>query len=251
MVAAAVSVWQLVGIWRSATNTSIKTGRTFWPKLAKAATVLGSLMATSAVLTTSSDLMKIFFALRDPTLTEYSIERIGDTDLIFSGAINENSASEVMSALEDLSIEILRVNSHGGLIPPAIRLARHIRGNEVMVMAEGECISACVMLLPASPYAAIYPGTKVTFHRIEPVAEFANPELRAQSTQYLAEAAQIFREFGVADWAIETAGRQQFWTPTVGQQIGMGLIAYIYDPDQKLFLPANEYCDQHPPECSE
>jgi hypothetical protein len=212
--------------------------------------VLGVLIATGVVITTSSDLVKVLTALRDPALTEYSIERVGQTDLILVGAINENSTSEVIRALDDPSIEILRVNSHGGLIAAAIRLARHIRGNQVMVMAEGQCISACVMLLAASPYAAIYPGTKVTFHRFEPIAEFANPELRAQNKVYLTEAEGIFREFGVAEWAIEIAGRQQFWTPTVDQQISMGLIVYIYGKDEELFVPADEYCAYSPDQCS-
>jgi hypothetical protein len=118
-------------------------------------------------------------------------------------------------------------------------------------MAEIECISACVMLLAASPYAAIYPGTQVTFHRAEPVAELTNVEMRRQSSLYLAQAQEVYREFGVADWAIETAGRQQLWTPTVDQQISMGLIVLIFDPDQHSFLPADEYCATHPRKCSE
>jgi hypothetical protein len=248
--AAVVTVWQFVGVWRCATNTSIKTGHSFWPGLAKAATVLGALGATTTVVTVASDLVKVYTALGDPIFTEYSVERIGDTDLILTGAINEKSAAEVISALGDPSIEILRVRSHGGLIPAAIRLARHIRENDVMVMAEEECISACVIVLAASPYAAIYPDTKITFHRFEPVADFTNPEVRAQNALYLAETEGVYREFGVADWAIRTAGRQQFWTPTVGQQIDMGLIVYIYDIDEEIFVPANEYCTSHPIQCS-
>ena len=56
-------------------------------QVAKAATVLGSLVATSTALTASSDLMKVFIALQDPTFTEYSIERLGDTDLVFTAAV--------------------------------------------------------------------------------------------------------------------------------------------------------------------
>jgi hypothetical protein len=59
------------------------------------------------------------------------------------------------------------------------------------------------------------------------------------------------REFGIADWAIETVNRQQFWTPTVDQQITMGLIVFVFDPDRKNFLPANEYCATHFRECSQ
>ena len=70
------------------------------------------------------------------------------------------------------------------------------------------------MLLAASPYAAIIPGTKVMFHRAEPVVEVTNPEARRKSMRYIHQTESIYREFGVADWAVETAGRQQFWTPS-------------------------------------
>jgi ATP-dependent protease ClpP protease subunit len=249
-LAVPITVWQFVGVWRSATNTSINTGRRFWPAVAKSATMLGVLVATGTTITTTNDLIKLLSSLQDPALLEYAVERIRETDLVFTGAINEKSTKEIISALEDRSIKILRVNSHGGLIAPAIRLARHIRSNNVMVMGEGECISACVMLLAASPYAAVYPGTKVTFHRVEPVVEFTNPQLRAENAIYLAEAEDVYREFGVAEWAIETARRQQFWTPTVYQQIEMGLIVYIYDPDEESFLFANEYCTYDAGRCS-
>jgi hypothetical protein len=119
----AVAVWQLVGIWRSASNASIKTGRAFWPTAAKIATCLGFLRATVDVGTATTNLARTLQSLRDPILAEYAIERRGDTDLILTGAINERSTTEVIHALQDPRIKILRVNSHGGLIDPAIKLA--------------------------------------------------------------------------------------------------------------------------------
>ena len=122
-----------------------------------------------------------------------------------------------------------------------------------MVMAEEQCISACVILLAASPYAAISPGTKVTFHRAEPLVKFATPELRRESHSYLRgverQTEQLYRESGIADWAIETAKRQPFWTPTIDQQIRMGLIAYIYDLDSEEFVAAGDYCISHQDQC--
>jgi hypothetical protein len=246
---AAITLWQLVGIWRSATRSARTSGRRFWPRVAKGLVALNVVGAIFQIGTTGSDLMSILGALRDPELATYRIERRGDTDLLLVGAINERSAGEVIRALEDPSITILRVNSPGGLVDPAHRLGRYIRDNEMMVMAEGECISACVMVLAASPAAAIFPGTTVMFHRAEPLVEFANPELRRQQAQSLLEAVEIYREFGIADWAIETADRQQFWTPTLDQMIRMNLIDLIYDPEHERLVPAAGYCMGHPASC--
>ena len=249
----AIWVWQWVGVWRSATNSAIRTGRVFWPTAAKAMVILGLLGTTGTVVTTTNDVIKMLGALRAPLLASYLIERQGETDLILTGAINDRSVAEVIDALQDPSVEILRVNSGGGLHEASVRLARYIRQNEVMVMAEGQCLSACVHLLAASPYAAVYPGTQVTFHRVEPVAEYSNPDIRRESKQYLKEAEReseaLYREFGVAEWAIQTARRNQLWTPTLDELISMNLIVYVFDIDLWQFVPAEDYCAEHLSQC--
>lgn len=43
-------VWQMVGVWRSASRTSASTGRWLWPVLAKATVVLGGVMFALVVV---------------------------------------------------------------------------------------------------------------------------------------------------------------------------------------------------------
>ena len=251
VILAIITVWQLVGIWRSANNHSIKTGRWFWASAAKLMVVIGGLGATANLSTTGKDLLSGLAALSEPRLANYTIERLGDTDLIFTGAINSASVSELVVALEDPAITILRINSHGGLIDPAITLARLIRRRELMVMAEIQCVSACVILLAGSPNAAIVPGSEVSFHRFEAIAEFSNPDMRRESANYLREAEGIYREFGISEWAIETAGRQEYWTPTLNQMIQMNLIKYVYERGMGQFVTAKDYCTSRPSECGQ
>jgi len=246
---AVITLWQLVGIWRSANNNSRKTGRWFWPRVVKMLAAFNLLGATFRIGTNGSDQVSILGALDDPELTAYRIERRGDSDLVLSGAINETSAREVISALKDPSIGILWITGQGGLIDAAHRLGRHIRGNEVMVMADGECVFACVMVIAASSNAAIFLGAMVMFHRVEPLFELANPELRHREALSLREAREIYRELGIADWGIETAGRQQFWTPTFDSMIRMNLIDLIYNPARERFVPAAGYCMGYQARC--
>ena len=248
---AIITVWQIVGIWRSATNHSIKTGRWFWARAAKVMVVIGGLGATANLSTLGKDLLSGLVALNEPRLANHTIERLGDTDLIFTGAINSESVSELVVALEDPAITILRINSHGGLLNPAITLARLIRRRELMVMAEIQCVSACVILLAGSPNAAIVPGSEVSFHRFEAIAEFSNPDLRRESAKYLREAEAIYLEFGISEWAIKTARRQEYWTPTLNQMIQMNLIKYVYMISQNQFVTAEEYCTSRPSECDQ
>ncbi len=190
-------------------------------------------------------------ALRDPKIAEFRIERIGETDLILNGAINDSSVDEIINALSDPLITILRVNSEGGLIDPAVRLAHHIRDNEIFVMAEENCISACILLLAASPHAAIVPGTQVALHAAESVVEFQTQEFREASNLSLKESFTYYREFDVAEWAIERTKSEKFWTPTIDEQVRMGLIVNIYDLETEEFVLALEYCAEHKVQCGQ
>jgi hypothetical protein len=245
----ALTLWQAVGIWRSATRSGGRTGRRLWPNLAKVAVCLGVLTVAVDFATATVDLVRLWSSLNDPVLNAYTIERAGDADLLFIGAINARSVDEVIEALEDPAITVLRVSSQGGLIRPAVKLARYIRRRELTVRAEAVCSSACVMLLAASPHAAIRPDTDVTFHRPEPVAEFVNAEIRRDSETSLAETSELYAELGLAPWAIRNAGRRQFWTPRIDQLIRMGLIDSIYDQVSNDFVPAKTYCTMHVEEC--
>lgn len=245
-----ISVWQWVGLWRSATKTSDNTGRYFWSAVAKLTVIIGALRTIFEIATIAGDLANVASVLRDPSIADHTVERIGPTDLLLTGAINDHSVSEVLTALEDPAIVIFRVNSHGGLLEPAIRLARHIRQFDVMVMAEGQCISACVMLLAASHRASIVAGTVVTFHRGESLVDFSNPTMRAEATRTLQEADATLREFGVPAWVVQQVNRQEFWTPTLNELTRMELIKYVHDLESPGFVLAVNYCLTHPAQCN-
>jgi hypothetical protein len=245
-----VTVWQVVGIRRSATRTAAESGRTIRSGMAKAAMFLGAIASCFTLLTMAIDLARRFGALRNPDLTRYSLERVGDTDLVFVGALNDQSVGEVMAALEDPAIEVLRVNSTGGLIEPAIRPGRHIRATKWHVMAEGQCVSACVILLAASPTAALYPGTTGAFHRPGPLIDDSNPQFRDRNATYLGESAGIHEEFEVASWAIEEARRHESWTPGRDDRIHMNPISSVYDPEPVRFVAARGYGETHADEWS-
>lgn len=242
VVVSIVTVWQLVGVWRSATNTAATSGENLWPRVAKAVVIIGGLAGGFNVATATGDLFKILHALNEPNIASYSVERLGDTDLILTGAINDSSVDDVINSLNDPLIEILRINSQGGIIEPAVRLARYIRDNDIFVMAEGQCDSACVFILAASPYAAVYPGTQVVFHQSEKITDFSNPDFQKELQRYLKEVEKYDREFGIPEWVTEKLKQERFWSATHQELFEMGLLSYVYDPDSNEFVPADAFC---------
>lgn len=206
----AIMVWQLVGLWRSATNHSATTGRRFWAGVAKVLIVLnvGNWLYQST--TAGIDVSNALLAVLGPDFSEYSVTRLEETDLIFTGALNDDSVDETIDYLKDPAILILRMSSHGGLVEPAVRLARFVRDNNVDVLAEDQCVSACVLVLAASQNAAVYPETEIIFHKTQPLAAFRNREIVRESEKYIAAAGAYDEEFGIPNWVSAKLKEQEY-----------------------------------------
>lgn len=249
VVLSALTVWQLVGLWRSAGNTMARTGRRLWPVVAMVLVVLSVVAGVLNVSVIMNDLRKVSSALNDPGLADYSVERLPGVGVLLTGAINDDSAGETMAALDAADVAVLKIESHGGLTEPAVRLARYLRDNDVTVLAESQCMSACVWMLAASARATIHPWTVVTFHRTEPIADFDTPELRQETDRYAEDTLTYDRELGIPAWVVRKVQREEYWTPTIQEQIDIGLIGYIYDPEASAVVLASEYCAAHQETC--
>lgn len=242
-------VWQLVGIWRSATNSATKTGRSFWPAVAKFMVVLGVIRAVVEYSTLAQDFSSLMDVAHDPTFIEYEVEQRGETDVFFTGAITNESVDDVLLALTKPNTEVLQVNSRGGLLIPAIRLGRHIRQFNVQVIVNGQCLSACVLLLAASQDASIVLGSTVAFHRPQAVADFTNSTVQQAVSDSVWESNLFLQEMGVPRWAMEEANRHEFWYPTLGQLVEMELIKFVYDPSISRYVPGERFCRLRNDQC--
>ena len=250
LLVSALNVWQLVGLWRSAGNTMRRSAKRFWPVVARIVVVFGAIYGAGTVVTATNDLRKASLALQEPDLAEYELQRVPGEGLLLTGAINDRSAGEVMEMLGASEIRILRIDSYGGLIEPAARLARFVRREGVLVLVESQCWSACVWILAASEESAIYPWARVTFHRAEPIADFSTPEINAGFQDYLDEILAYDREFGIPEWVVHKVRREEFWTPTINELIEIGVIAQIYEPEAAALVPARDYCARHADDCA-
>lgn len=247
---ALVGVWQIVGLWRSAGRTWSETGRLFWPAVVILLTVVGAINGAIYVGTAARDLVALVRSLDDPVVTDYLVERTGEDHLWMSGALNDDSVRDVIALLEDPAITLLRIDSHGGLIGPATRLARYVRDHEITVLAETMCISACVLVLAGSPRGSVYLDSEVTFHKAQAPVELTNRDYRLESERFLAQFKKLYEEFGVAAWGPGLAGLEEYWTPTLDQLVRMNLVDAVYLPELGDFVPAAELCAERPGDCS-
>jgi len=83
----------------------------------------------------------------------------------YSSEINKENNAKFFSSIKNLKIKKLRVNSSGGDVEAAIKLARWIYHNKVDIEVIEYCLSSCAnYLFTAAFHKIILPGAVVAWH---------------------------------------------------------------------------------------
>ena len=239
---AAILIWQLVGTWRSAHKTASQSGKPLLPYLAKGAVILVAFGGAWGFRTVTTDLLTLLDQTDDPRLAGFTLEREGSKDVVLRGALNRQSVDAAIQALKDPEIRVLRIDSPGGYAEPAWELAQIVGRTGTTVVAEGQCISACVWVFWASSNPAVYAGTPIVFHGFRRPSELKTPTLQQEHDRALEESKGRAVLHGVPDWVIDILETKEFWAPTYDELIQMGRLAQIYDPETDRFVKARSYC---------
>jgi hypothetical protein len=189
-------------------------------------------------------------ALKDPELAHYEISRRGRDTLALEGAINEESGAAILEAMESAPFKTLWITSHGGLVDAAERLAAEIDARGIEVVADGHCISACVMLLAASRMPSAVTETEITFHQPQEIIAALDPDNRIPEAQRLWLMRDYFARTRIPSWALERMMESEYWTPTFGQLVKMGLLQFVYERDTGMRIYVGTYCDEGPERCT-
>lgn len=68
----------------------------------------------------------------------------------------------------------IEITSPGGLVAPALELARHVERHGLTVVVRDECLSACVPIVVAAGIGLAAPGAVFGFHQAVPAVEVAS-----------------------------------------------------------------------------
>lgn len=160
--------WQVVGAWRSAGAYQRRNDPGYLGLLAKAA-------LAAAVLCT----LFVFVTAGIPQLQEYQQLRAGDARLgkhtlqitregralEFSGGISFGAAKEFAQRLSSAqSVQTVYLNSDGGRIVEAERIAALIRARGLDTYVVERCVSACTAIFLGGRNRLIAPSAKLGFH---------------------------------------------------------------------------------------
>jgi len=221
-----VSVWQIVGTWRSASNHAGRGGRAAWAALAKVVLVLGVVnLARLTAFSTVPQIVEFSNILAgDNKLPPYEIRVLsGGGEVEFHGGIRAGSARELERILVAVpQAKVLHVNSVGGRIREAEYMARLVRGRGLITYTSEECLSAATLVFIAGKERVVSAQAKIGFHQAwlpgmtEAQRRISDGSLR-----------QIMRLAGVSDDFINhvvATPHESMWFPTIQEMRRAGVI---------------------------
>ena len=209
VVVSLFTMWQAVGVWRSATNYKA-SGKYFWGGLAKGVTVLGVLnLAYNCLFVGTAQLAGIYEIIDgDARVGVHQFKVLANGQMLeFSGGITFGVASELNGFLNAMgSVRTVRLNSMGGRILEAQRMSDLIRARGLTTFVAQDCMSACTIVFLGGKERVILPAARIGFHQPAFRGMTAASRLAAIST----EQARLQR-FGLSK---EFAARANTATPS-------------------------------------
>jgi hypothetical protein len=224
-----ISVWQVVGTWRSANNYKQANATKYWGGIAQFILVL-------AVLRTIGE----FFATGVPQIAEmYSIiagdEQTGKhafrilrngRELEFAGGVTFGTAKEFEQFLEAMgTLKIVHLNSQGGRVLEAQRIAELIRTRNLITYVSNQCLSACTIMFLGGRERYIADSGRLGFHQ----PDF--PGLKDEDRRaIIAEEETRLRRLGVSDAFARRALQAKpdnMWFPALTELLDAGVVTRI------------------------
>jgi hypothetical protein len=162
------TIWQTVGVWRSATHYR-QNGRKFWGAAAKVATVLGLLNAAyNFLFFGAAQLAGIYeIVTGDSRVGPHRFQVLANGQILeFSGGITFGVARELEEFLDAMgSLKTVRLNSIGGRILEAQKMSDMIRAHGLSTDVTQDCMSACTIVFLGGKERFMTPSARLGFHQ--------------------------------------------------------------------------------------
>jgi hypothetical protein len=168
MSAALLTIWQAVGVWRSATRYR-QGGKRFWGAAAKALVLLGvAQLAANFVMVGTAQMAGIYEIVSGDARVgphEFHILANGET-LEFSGGITFGVTQELERFLNAMAgVRSVRLNSTGGRILEAQKMSDMIRSRDLATVVAVDCLSACTIVFLGGKERVMLPSARLGFHQ--------------------------------------------------------------------------------------
>ncbi len=229
-----LSVWQTVGIWRSAGRARPDGTRSRWAGLARFASVTGMVglaitLVTDAVPTLWATLEQARW-LAEQGNWAFRILRDG-TEMEVAGGIGHGFAADLEAQLAaNPGVTLVHVNlARGGLVSEARKAARALRDRHLATYVSAACVSACTDVYLGGKPRWFRNGARLGFHA--PSAPGVRGVIQKRAVE---EERQLLVGAGVsAEFATRasTTPHASMWYPTQAELVAGGVVTRVTDGD--------------------
>lgn len=163
-----ITIWQLVGLYRSASKHVERGGTETWATVAKLLVIVGVLKYSYEMVETGIPFIVESSALvtGKSTLPSYSIRVMnGASEIEVLGGLEFGVSEELSERLKaNPNIKIIHLNSLGGRISEAKKLARLIKDHNLKTYVRTKCLSACPIAFLAGHERLLGEEAELGFH---------------------------------------------------------------------------------------
>ena len=241
-----ISVWQMVGIWRSSDRHPSRGGSVFWATVAKVMVVIG-IFQTGVVIVQNCipQLQESWNILTgDKGVGSYQMRIINaGTEVEYIGGI-PFGASEKLQALLDAApmVQTIHLDSHGGRISEAEKVREIISSHGLNTYISHECLSACTVAYLGGHERYLNTRASVGFHASS-FPGIDDADMHAENLRIVAEAERRGTSRDFAKRAYLTPATDM-WYPSIDEMISarfatevasgqFALSGFGYDPTKE------------------
>jgi|GEM_PF-2571834 len=199
-----LTIWQLVGIWRSAKYHTSEGGRLLWANTAKVMVVLAAIRAVLDFTAIGIPQFKegVDLMSNGDMVGDFELRVLNQgTELELIGSMPFGTTESVREVVKQYpSVQVIHLNSKGGRVSEAVKLYEFIQQQQFDTYVASECSSACTL--------AFMGGNKRYLSK-RSILGFHSASLPTQSSENLAqlndEFKRIYRRHGVSEQFIRHA----------------------------------------------
>jgi hypothetical protein len=167
-LAALLTIWQAVGVWRSAICYR-QSGKRFWGAAAKALVVIGAAQFAASFMLVGTAQMAGFYEIvtGDARVGPHQFQVLANGQTLeFSGGITFGVSHELEQLLDAMAdVRVVRLNSSGGRILEAQKMSDLIRRRNLSTFVATDCLSACTIVFLGGKERLVFPTAQLGFHQ--------------------------------------------------------------------------------------
>lgn len=234
LIGLTVTLWQCVGIWRSA-DKYVGEGRpAIWSTLAKMAVFFSACSVVINLVSTAGpqmrELSRMAF-LDDPSIPGYEIRVMrGGTEMEISGGIKFGLSTDFQNVLASTpQLKTVHLDSVGGRIGEAIKMHSLILESGLDTFVAAQCLSACTVVFAAGSARYIKEDARLGYH----AGDFTGIS-DSERASIDDEAKNVLRARGIAPWFLNRAYSEphdSFWFPSHEELIRGNTISSVVGTD--------------------